>query len=177
LVERLEGAAPCRLAVERQPLKGGNDASEVTLVTARFEAPPGRPKSRRFVVKRLDGRAAREAAVYEALVTLYASEASPHCLAVEHVPPDRVWLVIEALRRINGWPWREIGRAGVLLERLARFHIAAEGAAAAVPPWDYETELYASAVATREVLDQCGTDPDLAPLGRHVRSLDRLVLA
>jgi Ser/Thr protein kinase RdoA (MazF antagonist) len=176
-IERLAGEPIREIAIERQTLAGGLEAPEVVLVTARYRDSSNRPRMLRVVLKRLDGRAVREAAVYEQLAATYATDVSPRLLGVWHAAPDRALLCIEAVRRVRAWPWRDLSISGELLARLARFHTAAAEAAPEVPEWDYEAELRTLAEATRTTVDRCRFNPDLSVLARGLPSLNRIVLA
>ncbi|HYG85829.1 MAG TPA: phosphotransferase [Azospirillum sp.] len=165
------------VSVERRVLAGGMEASEVALLTIRYCDRLGRSKLVRLVVKRLHGRAAREAALYERLVSAHAGDIAPRLLAVVPAEREAVLLVIEAIRRVRSWPWADLSVGRELLGRLAKFHIAAAGAATAIPEWDYEAALCTAAEATRTAIDQCRLHPDLSVFTRDLRSLDRLVLA
>lgn len=177
ILGRLTGEKLRDAAIERKVLGGGIEASEVALVTARYRDAVGRAKLLRFVLKQLAGRPAREADVYERLAAPYAGDLAPRLLAVERSEPDRTLLFVEALRRANAWPWRDISTGEEVLLRLARFHAAAERASSAIPQWDYDAELYAIAEDTRAALDQCRRDPDLSALARDLPSLNGIVLA
>jgi aminoglycoside phosphotransferase (APT) family kinase protein len=177
LVDRLAGELLRDVTIERKVLAGGTTSSDVALVTTRYRDHLGRPRMLRFVVKQLTGRAAREAAVYAELVAGYARDMSPRLLAVDRVEPDTVLLVIEAIRKVRSWPWRDLSLARELLERLARFHVAVADAAATIPEWDYEAELCATAEATRTAVDRCRSHADLSVLARDLPSLDRIVVA
>lgn len=163
--------------IQCKPLRGGLEASEVSLVTARYRDNTGRRHVFRFVVKWLHGRAAREAAAYEQLASAYASDVSPRILAIERASTDRAVLYMEAIRPIGAWPWRDLSLGRELLVRLALFHDAAARAATTVPAWDYEAELAASAEATRMAVDRCRRLPDLFELGRDLAPVTRIVLA
>ena len=176
-IERLAGEPIRDVTIERQALAGGLEAPEVVLVTARYRDSSNRPRMVRVVLKQLDGRAVREAAVYEQLAATCATDVSPRRFGVWHAAPDRALLCIEAVRRVRAWPWRDLSIAGELLARLARFHTAAAEAAPEVPEWDYEAELRTAAQATRTMVDRCRLNPDLYVLARDLPPLDRIVLA
>jgi aminoglycoside phosphotransferase (APT) family kinase protein len=176
-VERLAAEPMREASIERKALGGGLEAPEVALVTARYRDSSNRARMLRFVVKRLEGRAVREAAVYQRLAATYATDVSPRLFGVEHAEGDRALLCIEAVRRVRAWPWRDLSIAGELLARLARFHAAAAEAAPEVPEWDYEAELRILAEATRTTVDRCRLNPDLSALARGLPPLDRIVLA
>jgi hypothetical protein len=177
LLNRLAGGSLRIVAVERKALVGGAEATEVALLTIRYCDRLDRSKLLRLVLKRLNGRAAREAAVYERLVSTYARDISPRLLGVDHAEQDTVLLFIEALRRVRSWPWRDLSVGREMLVRLAEFHITAASGANAMPEWDYETELGIAAEATRTAVDQCRWHPDLSVLARNLPCLDRMVLA
>lgn len=63
--------------VDSKPLRGGIEASDVTLVTVRYRNQSNRPQVFRLVAKRLTGRPAREASIYQRLVAAYAWDLAP----------------------------------------------------------------------------------------------------
>ena len=174
-MERLAGEPMREASIERKPLAGGLEAPEVALVTARYRDGANRRRMLRFVLKRLEGRAVREAAAYEQLAARHAADLSPRLLGVEHAAPDRALLCIEAVRPVRAWPWGDPPIAGELLARLAGFHVAAARAAPVVPEWDYEGELGASAEATSTALDRSRSQADLWPLARSLPALNRII--
>lgn len=165
------------LAVESKLLHGGAEAAAVHLVSLRYTDRGGSRRSLRFVVKQLQGRPAREAAIYESLVVSHAAELAPALLHVERTGAEQATLFIEAIRRTNAWPWRNVGTAKDLVARLAQFHVKAQAALVAAPDWDYEAELGVVAESTRNALEQCRRDPELSELAGSLRSVDDIVLA
>jgi Ser/Thr protein kinase RdoA (MazF antagonist) len=163
--------------VESKPLSGGLEASEVTLVTVRYRDDAGRPQMFRAVLKELSGWTVREAVIYECLARRHAGGMSPRLLAVDRSAPNRAVICIEAVRRTRAWPWRDLTAADELLARLARFHIAARSAAAALPAWDYENELSTLAEDTWAAVDRCRYHPDLQGLARGLPAVKRIALA
>nr|WP_246742577.1 aminoglycoside phosphotransferase family protein [Microvirga splendida] len=165
------------LTIESKLLHGGAEAAAVQLVDLRYRDNRGCRRSLRVVVKHLQGRPAREAAIYESLVAAHAPGLAPALLHVDRTGADQAILVIEAIRRTAAWPWRDVRRAEDLVTRLAQFHVKAEDAHIADPGWDYEAELGAMAESTREALDECRRDPELSDLAGSLRSVDDIVLA
>jgi hypothetical protein len=150
---------------------------EVQLVTARYVDFTGRPAMFRFVIKRLHGRAVREAGIYEQL-TVHAGDAAPALLAVDcRSSFGSADLYLQAVRRTRAWPWRDLSATVELLAWLARFHGAAKAADAVMPPWDYEADLLAAAEQTAITLDRCGSQDDLTALVRDRPFVNRLVQA
>jgi hypothetical protein len=176
-VQRVAGDGARDAPIELQPLRGGLEAQEIALATVRHRDAAGRPRLIRFVVKRLQGRATREALVYERLVSVHAGQVSPRLLAVDWPSEDRAILYLEAIRRAGAWMWRDLSIAGELLRQLAGFHRAATGSTALVPDWDYEAEQERMAMATHAALDACRQHPDLAALARSLPAVRRIVLA
>ncbi len=177
IIAARSGSFPQDLIIDRQRLGGGAEATEVALVTARYRTPRNRPTMLRVVVKQLDGRAAREALVYQRLVAAHAVQIAPELLAVESLGPDSALIFLEAIRRIRAWPWQDQAASADVMHRLGSFHAATRNAAQALPAWNYEAELADMAETTWTVLDQCRRDPEYAALGRHIRALERVILA
>ncbi|HEU4697875.1 MAG TPA: phosphotransferase [Gemmatimonadales bacterium] len=155
LLTREHGAPVQELALERRPLRGGLEAASIELVAAAYRGPGGRAHRRKLVVKRLRGATAREALVYERLVSQPSVAAvAPRLLGVERPSAEEAVLYVEALRPVRAWPWRDLTAAHDALAQAARIH------ALAVPPelagalggWDYDRELNATAARTVERL-------------------------
>lgn len=163
--------------IEARPLRGGIEASGVTLVTVRYRNHSNRQQVFRLVAKHLTGRPVREAAVYQRLVAAHARNLAPRLLAVEGCGSGDILLLIEAVRRTTSWPWRSLKAGEELFAQLAEFHTAAIGATTLVPEWDYEAELKVVAELTRATLEQCRKDTDLAVLARDLPALDRVLRA
>jgi len=176
-LHQLEGAPARRLRLKRRPLQGGLQAEAVLQVAAHFRGRLGHARSLTFVMKRLSGTAAREALVYERLVAAHARHLAPRLLSAERLAEEQWVLFLEAVERVDPWPWREARVTQTVLERLAHLHLAVplEEAAGALPPWDYEAELQQSALSTLEQLEGVRRLPHLAPLARRLPALKRLV--
>jgi len=167
-----------RGALELKPLRGGLEAASVLLVTARYRDEAGRPAMRRFVVKHLQGRAAREGVIYEALLPHHAGRLAPRLLGRLPLHADNsLLLFIEAIRRTQAWPWHDLALGGDLLRRLAALHGTDPQAAQAMPAWNYAVELQTMAEATYAALDACRLHPDLTALARERHTVGRIVLA
>jgi hypothetical protein len=164
-----------KCTLEEERLGAGAEATNVSLVTARYRDQQGSRKMLRVVVKRLDGRPAREAVVYERLIARYPAKIAPELFAVERLAPSSACLFLEAVRRINAWPWRNTSAAGEVLFRIGRFHTAFEGKDILLPEWDYEGEVAKMAESTWNMLDRCRGDPDLRMLARHIRGLGKVI--
>jgi hypothetical protein len=176
-VEQLAGGPVRDAQTELKPLRGGIEAAHVALATIRYRDAAGRPRVLRYVRKQLNGRGLREATVHQRLAAKYAARMSPRFFAVEHHAPDVAILCIEAIRRTRSWPWGDRRVGSMVLRRVAELHAGAPGAAAALPPWDYDSEIGSSAEATLTAVEGCRADPDLALLGKHLAPLRRIVLA
>jgi hypothetical protein len=176
IITRLSGKTG-KCTVEVKSFGAGAEATNVSLVTARYRDQWGSQKMLRVVVKRLDGRPAREAVVYERLISGHPVKIAPELLAVQRLGPSSACLFLEAVRRINAWPWRNTSAAGDVLSRIGRFHTAVEGRDILLPKWDYEGEVGILAESTWNMLDQCRRDPDLRMLARHIRGLERVIEA
>jgi len=178
IIEQLHGERPRSPRIEVRPLRGGLESSAVLQVTMEFQDRLGRRRTSKIVAKRLDGAGAREAAIYQRLVSDHARDLAPRLLAVDH-PGDRPsFLYLEHVRPVRNWPWRNVEAAEGLIHGLARFHsaTAAAHAAALLPPWDYEAELKRSGEAVLELLGRC-RHSDFAPLARFLPPVGRLALA
>lgn len=175
VVRELLGGLPPEASIERTLLAGGLEASQVTLVTARFRDRLGRARMFRAVVKELTGWMVREVRIYRDLTARHASGLSPRLLAVKHTEPDRAYLCIEAVHRTCAWPWRDVALTGDLFTRLAKFHEAAKAGAAAVPEWDFEAQLKRMAELSWAAVDRCRRNPKLQPLARGLPAIERVV--
>jgi hypothetical protein len=174
IVTRLSGKAE-KLKLDGKSFGAGSEATNVALVTARYRDQRGSRKTLRVVVKRLDGRPAREAVVYERLISRHPTKIAPELFAVERLGPSSACLFLEAVRRTNAWPWRNTSAAGEVLFRIGRFHTAVEGKDILLPEWDYEGEVGTVAESTWNMLEQCRGDLDLRMLARHIRGLERVI--
>jgi hypothetical protein len=177
LLSRAHGKPLRELQLERRPLRGGLEASSITRVRARYRDALGHRRMFTLVVKRLVGTAAREAMVYERLVTPYAEGLSPRVLASEHPVQGGAVLYLEALRPVSSWPWQEVAAAQVVLERVAAIHSASvsRDTVIALAGWDYEAELNKSAELTLEHLERAHRHPDLSQLRRGLSYVRRVV--
>ena len=98
---------------------------------------------------------------------------SPAVYLVDRSREDQVWLLLEDVSRVCTWPWRDVVASRAVLQRLAELH-AAE---VQIPrhPWNYESELQQSALATVEMLDSMRRSPEWSSLAkRGFRPLDRI---
>ncbi|GLQ57031.1 aminoglycoside phosphotransferase family protein [Devosia nitrariae] len=168
------GPAAGEAVLSHRRLSSGSEASEVVRIAARFADRRGKPQTITFVIKHLQGRTRREAVIYRELVAMHASAIAPRLLDVQHGQAGS-FLVVEAINRAMAWPWRHLDLTTVLLRQLGRFHADTVESRLPLADWDYESELAASAAETVARLEDCRHDPDLRPLARHVRMLDRVV--
>ena len=146
-------------------LRGGLEAS-VARVTVR----EGEGRHRHIVVKRVTAVARRERSRYELLA---GSGAVPSLVGTVQ-RDDRTYLLLEYVRAVRGWPWRESHNTRLVLEQLARIHALGDSAGRH-DDWNYEHELRASAaetVRTAEALMPAAL-PELT-LRRSLRSLRRV---
>lgn len=167
---------PRGLRLEIRPLRGGLESSGVAEVTARFSDARDRPRSAAFVVKALEGTPAREADIYQRLVSPLGGGIAPALLGIERDGPARCLLFLERVRPVRRWPWREETAARRLLERLAHLHATAAPAEAQeiLSDWDYEGELAERTRRAAEALETLPREEELAPLRRGLGSLRRL---
>lgn len=149
---------------------------DTALVTVRYRDSSGRLRLFRFVMKQLADRSAREAIIYERLVSAYAADIAPRVLAIHRPSPNFAVLYLEPIRRASAWPWRDLSNTRELLRRLAEFHIAAVNAMELVGDWDYEVEHCDLAWATRTALDRYRYHPDLPALSKVLPAVSRLVV-
>lgn len=138
--------------VDVQELRGGLISQSVVQVSARYVSQTGHPEMTRFVLKRLDGDAVREARVYEGLLALKARDLAPLLYGVDRPESGPTHLCLEAVPGVGGWPWKNIGLAGAVLERITTLHElpSAELAQHDLHDWNYDAELERTAKATLE---------------------------
>jgi Ser/Thr protein kinase RdoA (MazF antagonist) len=176
-VERRLGVVAREVEMDIRPLQGGLESPAVARVGTRFVDEGGKPRSFSFVVKSLEGGPAREAEIYERLVSQVALEFSPGLWGIDRLDGDRCLLFLEPVRPARRWPWRETETAARLLERLARFHSEAETLLARGPlpflSWDYERDLADSARRTLASLEEMPRGGDFAALRRSLPALRR----
>ena len=167
---------PRGLRLEVRPLRGGLESAGVAEVTARFSDAQDRPRSTRFVVKALEGAPAREADIYQHLVSPLGNGIAPALLGIERDGPARCLLFLERVRPLRRWPWGDEQAARRLLERLAYLHAMAGPAAAqeTLSDWDYESELVLRAQRAAQELDWLPREEELACLKRGLGSVRRI---
>lgn len=171
------GAELQGMELARSPMRGGLESHAVERLRVRGRDPRGNTRSLRLVAKQLRGVHVREAGVYRDLLAQSKVAIAPAVFAIEHGAEMSTVLLLEDVRQISRWPWRELSTAAAVLRQLARFHQASKGAIAQVPSWDYESVLQESAVATLERLRQMRSDTEFAWLRRSLRAVSRLVNA
>jgi hypothetical protein len=162
LVRRvLLGEMPEGVSVARRTLRGGLTATRIAEVRVRV----GKGAARRtavLVVKHLPPESAREAAVYEQLLS-GGGALAPRLVHVGRTA-DGIVLVLERVRRARSWPWRDAAYAGAVLAEAARLHARPlDGWSAVLAAWDYDRELAASAASTLAALEACAPHPAGAP--------------
>jgi len=174
---------PLGLTLDVRALGGGMESTAVAEVTARFSDARGRPRSARFVIKLLEGKPAREADIYQRLVSPLGGGIAPALLGVEREGPARCLLFLERVRPVRRWPWRDEEAARRLLDRLAHLHATADSAQAqeVLSDWDYEGELAERTRLAAEVLEAMPRDEaflrlrsGLGPLRRMEEALPEL---
>jgi aminoglycoside phosphotransferase (APT) family kinase protein len=168
ILEQLHGQAPRGLRLQVKALRGGLEALAVLRVQADFQDSRGRRQTSFMAVKRLDGSRVREASVYQKLVVRHAQAIAPCLLAVDEQGTGHSTLYLEWVRPVTNWPWRELSTAEQFIGRLARLHMstAADDVAAALPQWNYDSELRRSGETTLDLLARCRRHPEFAPLAR-----------
>jgi Ser/Thr protein kinase RdoA (MazF antagonist) len=178
-IGRHVGGPVRELEMDIRPLRGGLESPAVARVGARFLDERGRPRLLSFVVKRLEGKPAREARIYETLVSSLARDFSPGLLGIDRTAEDRCLLFLEPIRPVRRWPWRETELAASVLERLAHLHTSRsfDEKHLPLPSWNYEAELQRSAEETLAFLAELPRDRDLLPLRRCLPALRRMVFA
>ena len=155
MVARIHDMEPGELQLEHRPLRGGLQAASITRLRFHHHDPSGKRRVHTLVVKRLVGPAAREAAVYQRLLSAIPT-AAPRLLAADVSGPEEAILYLEALRPAARWPWRDVTHARAVLERIAVLHETVLPAAILghLSSWDYEQELLVSAERTLEQLQR-----------------------
>jgi Ser/Thr protein kinase RdoA (MazF antagonist) len=178
-IGRHAGGPVRELEMDIRPLRGGLESPAVARVGARFLDERGSVRLLSFVVKRLEGEPAREAEIYETLVSSLARDFSPGLLGIDRTAKDRCLLFLEPIRPVRRWPWRETEVAAQVLEGLARLHAAAsvEGAEPPLPSWDYEAGLESSARETLKFIAELPREGEMLPLRRGLPALRRVVFA
>jgi hypothetical protein len=151
LIARQTGIVPRDLRLQVRPLRGGLVSASVEQVTARYLDGRGRQRVTSFVVKKLDGDARREAAVYEGLAGTRLRGLAPALLAIDRSDADVHHLYLEAIRPLKRWPWRQVPLAAAVLRCLAELHGASAALRPHVPGWDYDAELQIAAADLVEV--------------------------
>jgi fructosamine-3-kinase len=170
----------CAVDVERvlldvQPLLGGLESRAVARVQAEARVCRGSPRSFTFVVKRLDGPAHRELAMYD-LLSAAGTRAIPQRVGVQAVGPATSYLFLEWIPAAR-WPWAEPALVSHVLEQLADLHGRLSGATSgsSLGAWDYEAELLPTAEATLKTLEVAVQTSALAGLRRLAPALRRVV--
>lgn len=171
LLERMHNVSPRELCLERRTLRRGLEAACVARVSARYVDHRGRPRVFTLVVKHLEGATTRERLVYERLVLVHAAELAPRLLASQQLGPGRAVLYLESLRPISAWPWRQVGAAQGVLDRVGRLHAWTPDASAIafLSAWNYEAELQRAAELTITQLERIPQRSEFAPLRRGMR--------
>jgi Ser/Thr protein kinase RdoA (MazF antagonist) len=167
---------PRGLVLEIRALRGGLESAGVAEVTARFSDAQDRPRSFGFVVKRLEGKPAREADIYLRLVSLFGASIAPALLGVEQEGSARCLLLLERVRPVRRWPWRDEEAALRLLGRLAYLHATATPVQAreVLSDWDYESELAERTRLAAEVLEVLPREEAFRRLRSGLGSLRRI---
>ena len=168
--------APANAQLTLAPLRGGLEASGTAKAVVSWAFDSGRRSSISFVVKPVSGPGRRELDVYRAMQHTDASDALPRLLGWDEFGSGESYMYIEWVRSIERWPWHNTEYSQSVVERLAAVHsLPTEPLRAAIPNWDYETELLKSAQETIRVFGQAaqaGTIPGSRPM---LRALERVV--
>ncbi len=172
-VQEHSGVDAAELRLEITLLAGGLVSDSVAHVCAHLGR-AARPRRLSFVAKRLPG-SSREAAVYGLLHSAPGGAPAPRLYAT-YESDGGVQMYIEAIRPARTWPWPDERLACRVLEHLAKLHATdAVSFAAAVPEWDYATELEVRArEAVRAFESATAPDGPAAALRHYRRSLRRL---
>jgi hypothetical protein len=164
------------LNVEVQPLHGGLESVVARARVAGVQLGSGVPRD--LVVKRLSGRLAREADVYDALWRHLERPPAVQMFGRE-ICGDATYLYLEHAISFSTWPWSVTALSACVCRELARLHDAQRLSREAFS-WNYEDELIRSAAAT---LDLAATARNaggrrvwrrLGDLRRVVRALPRI---
>lgn len=167
---------PPGLRLDVRALRGGLESAAVAEVTARFSDARGRPRSTAFVVKALEGTPAREADIYQHLVSPLCGEIAPVLLGIERHGPASCLLFLERIRPVRRWPWREEAAGLRLLESLAHLHATAatDKTREILSDWDYESELAERTRSVADALETLPRDQDFAHLRQGLGFLRRI---
>jgi hypothetical protein len=176
------GLTPGTLKVRTLQLTGGLVSQSVRAVAAQYRDGRGRRRRARWVVKQLEGRALREAEIYEALKRTTARETAPSMIAAKKVEGGALELYIEEVVAKDPWPWNDVASAASVLRCVATLHDGADAELVArVSNWDYELELQQRANELlgelerhRQELRAEGIDVRISVLRRLVHDLPRL---
>jgi hypothetical protein len=163
-----------RVEVRVEPLKGGLEARGIARVIAyQGEEPVGS-----FVAKPFTMAMFREVDIYRLLAAVPSSfRLSPELLGWRHTRKTEGYAFLEWVAADRAWPWRNVSRSLLVVERLAWIHRTQPTATlrAALARWHYERELEDSAHWTLDAYRRVfrhGTRPGNRPM---IRALDRLV--
>jgi hypothetical protein len=165
------GAVLSSPEMEVRELRGGL-SSAVALVTT-WLRDGGGPRRVAFVVKLVQGGAAREAAVYRRLSTSVARSFSPELLGAHRLGHRRWLLYLEQIVPVHRWPWTDNAHTARVLDRLSRLHGEVRSGAA-LPGWNYEAELLTSARATLALAERLPRS-EVGRLARGLPALRRVV--
>jgi hypothetical protein len=137
-------------------LRGGLESDCVVRVRVCLRGPAGGREEWAFVAKQLSDWRTREAMVYRELARS-GLRLAPRCWGSEpwNGRGQGRLLLLEPARKSGPWPWRELGRAVLVLQQLACLHKSADLARSfASDGWNYEQELTDAANRTVAVLDE-----------------------
>ncbi len=161
--------SPSKIALSSKKLSGGTEAAGVYSVVAAFTDERGRPRRHRVVVKRLTGRARREAGIMHRLTARGDCSLLPKLIGFMDDGPNSTFLVMEEVRRASAWPWKSNKATARLLQELGAFHRVNPTNALSPHCWNYEAEVLATAQQTLDDLQQASRNPDFSEQNHSLR--------
>lgn len=158
-----------------EPLSGGLESRVVRATIRRRSGEPLGHWPAQFVVKELQGRQRREAAIYRELGHGEKTPVAVRLLGAETLGGSE-FVYLEDAGGAPSWPWSNSDVAAAVCRALARWHEQPRIPPALLADWDYEAELRGSAEQTL-ALALSARDSSGAPHWRRAGDLRRVVAA
>jgi hypothetical protein len=159
-----QNAGPQTQLIRVRGLSGGLEAASLQKLSVRHTDRRNRTRLHRFVIKRVERDAAREALVYDRVVGPYCARLAPRLFGSRSISDESALLCLESIEPVT-WPWRDSGASALVLKELTQLHVAS-GAVQALPAWNYEQALASSALLTLQQLDALRRHPELSSVVR-----------